>query len=185
MVARPKTAVDEVFIVRVELDEVDPLVWRALAVRSSMNLAGFHDVLQDAMGWTNSHLHEYVVGDERIGVPDPDDRTSLRDERRVRLRDVLRKPRDQMFYDYDFGDNWRHIVRLESVIRATRGERYPILLAGECACPPEDVGGPPGYEDFLKAIKDPAHEDHESMLEWIGGPSVPTNLRQPSPSGLP
>jgi hypothetical protein len=167
--AKPKQSTDEVFLLRVELEEVDPVVWRLVAIRASATLAVLHGVLQRAMGWQNYHMHEFecVVG--RVGVPDPDDHVPRRDERRVQLRDVLGAPDDFLVYVYDFGDGWRHLVRLERIIHASTKDRYSMLIAGERACPPEDVGGPPGYEDFLEAIADPGHDEHKSMLKWIGG----------------
>jgi hypothetical protein len=72
-------------------------------------------------------------------------------------------------YEYDFGDGWKHSVTLEAIVARQDGRKYPVCVAGARACPPEDCGGPPGYDNLLAAIRDPDHEDHESVLEWLGG----------------
>ena len=90
-------------------------------------------------------------------------------ERRTRLRDLLSHPKDRLIYEYDFGDSWEHDVVLESVEEARPGLRYPRVIAGKRACPPEDVGGYGGYAEFVKAVTDPTHDEHESMLAWAGG----------------
>ena len=90
------------------------------------------------------------------------------DEKATRLDGVLRRPKDWLVYDYDFGDSWEHEVRLEEVRPRPSPTRLPMVLAGRGACPPEDVGGLPGYYHFLEAIKDPKHPEHEDMLEWAG-----------------
>jgi Plasmid pRiA4b ORF-3-like protein len=121
------------------------------------------------MGWTNSHLHGFRL-------PQPGQRGTRRrlapiespDEKATRLNRVLRRPKDWLVYDYDFGDSWEHEVRLEEILPRPSPTRLPMVLAGRGACPPEDVGGLPGYYHFLEAIKDPNHPEHEDMLEWAG-----------------
>ena len=73
-----------------------------------------------------------------------------------------------MFYLYDFGDSWEHLIEFEGEHEKTT-EKYPICLAGERACPPEDVGGIPGYENFLSIIKNPKDKKRKEFLEWVGG----------------
>ena len=91
-------------------------------------------------------------------------------EKGVRLVDVIDGAKDRFVYEYDFGDSWTHQIVVEKIVPREKGKRYPVCIAGAMACPPEDCGGIWGYENFLEAIKDPKHEEHESMLEWIGGP---------------
>jgi len=122
------------------------------------------------MGWTNSHLHQFQVGAAVYGTRDPEFRPDILDEWRVRLADVLRKPKDRMVYEYDFGDGWTHDIVLEAVSPAPLRARYPMVLAGKRACPPEDVGGPDGYAHFLEAIRDPRHPEHDDMIAWSGSP---------------
>ena len=91
------------------------------------------------------------------------------DAARTRLSDLLLRPKDRLIYEYDFGDSWEHEVTLERVGDALPDARYPRVTDGRRACPPEDVGGVPGYAEFVDAIRDPHHEEHASMLEWVGG----------------
>lgn len=156
----------------VELRHVRPKVWRRLLVPDTVSLAKLHRVLQAAMGWTNSHLHQFEVGRARYGQPMPDwdlmDDEPIVDERRVTLADALSSAQS-MRYVYDFGDGWEHRIRLETAEPLQAGVRLPACLAGANACPPEDVGGPPGFEYFLDAIADPKHPEHADLLAWGGG----------------
>ncbi len=119
------------------------------------------------MGWTNSHLHEFEHGRERYGVPDEEFPSDINDEIDYRLEQVLQKEKDKLQYTYDFGDGWEHEVVLEKILPFESDTRLPVCLKGSRACPPEDVGGIPGYEMFLEIVADPAHPEHEEMLEWI------------------
>ncbi len=123
------------------------------------------------MGWEDAHLHEFVIRDERYGVPNEEDvgPRKARDERRFKLRNVVSGERSQFAYNYDFGDYWQHVLTVEEILAPQEGATYPVCLAGARACPPEDVGGVPGYEDFLEAIKDSTHAEHQEFLQWIGG----------------
>lgn len=155
---------------KVTLQGVRPPVWRRVKVRSDMTLEDLHRVLQVVMGWSDSHMHAFRPGAGgrglgRVSAP-PVERHQ---ERRTRLGDVLRKPRDRMVYEYDFGDSWEHDVLLEKVADHPAGARYPWVLAGARACPPEDVGGVGGYARFLQAMRDPRHPEHEELMEWHGG----------------
>jgi hypothetical protein len=120
------------------------------------------------MGWTDSHLHTFTVGKQAYSVPDPD-WDWVKDERRVRLSDVVAARHKKFLYTYDMGDNWDHTLLIEKVLPPEEGATYPRCLAGKRACPPEDCGGVWGYAEFLEAISDPEHPEHEDMLEWIGG----------------
>jgi hypothetical protein len=156
---------------KVTLTDITPPIWRRIHVRGSTSLARLHDMLQTVMGWTDSHLHEFVVGDVRYGMVemewDPLDRP--KDERRVRLGQVVRAVKDRFRYEYDFGDGWEHEIVVEKILAAESGVRYPRCIAGRRACPPEDVGGISGYLDFVEAIRDPTHPEHDDMLTWVGG----------------
>lgn len=162
----------EIWQLRVELLDVTPIVWRRLLVPATITLPKLHRVLQATMGWTDSHLHEFVMGGKRYGVPDPEWSAELPmiDERRVVLGRIL-DPDDRSFsYLYDFGDDWHHAVLVESRhVEQLPGQPVVTCTAGENACPPEDVGGPPGYSSFLEAMADPRHLEREDYLNWIGG----------------
>jgi len=159
----------QTYQLKVTLRYIKPPIWRRVLVENSVPLSDLHVILQIAMGWTDSHLHQFRVGDRTIGEPDPDFGPDLEDELDVRLRDVLREKGDAFVYEYDFGDGWVHQVELQKVMPFDPDMPLPLCTAGRMACPPENVGGPPGYSEFLKAIGDPQHPDHDDTLEWVGG----------------
>lgn len=161
---------------RIELRWVKPLVWRRVLVPETITLAKLHSVLQWTMGWTNSHLHEFEIARRRYGVPDPEWELGgepLTDERRVRLQPLLEAGLRRFTYLYDFGDSWEHVVKVEDLLPPDPDSAPILCTAGENACPPEDVGGEPGYIEFLAALADPMHEEHENMRSWIGYPFDP------------
>jgi hypothetical protein len=157
-----------VFQLRIRLEGVSPAVWRRLLVPGSVRLARLHDMFQAAMGWTNSHLHSFTIGGERYGMhfdEYPDDEI---DEKDVTVLQALREQR-RFTYEYDFGDSWEHEVVVEDLARTPHGLKHAVCLDGQNACPPEDVGGVPGYGLFLEAVADPTHEEHDDWLMWVGG----------------
>ena len=153
---------------KVTLQDIRPPVWRRFRVRDDLTLGQLHDLLQPIMGWTNSHLHQFEIDGTYFGPPNPEI-PPHQDERRARLRDVLHKPGDGLIYEYDFGDGWEHLIALEAIAPHEAGTRYPIVLAGRRACPPEDCGGSPGYEHLLEVLRSPGHPEHDELLEWVGG----------------
>jgi pRiA4b ORF-3-like protein len=161
----------EIYQIKVTLRDSQPLIWRRVQVSSDTTLAKLHRILQCVMGWEDAHLHQFVIQGQRYGLPEKDHigpRTT-KDERQYKLGEVSPGGDSQFRYDYDFGDNWVHVLFVEKTLPPQKATRYPVCLAGARACPPEDVGGIPGYEDFLEAIKDPNHPEREEYLEWIGG----------------
>jgi hypothetical protein len=162
------TSSEIVFQLKVTLRGSRPPIWRRVLVRSDISLLKLHGVLQVLMGWTDSHLHQFEAGGVFYGTPDPEFGAERKNERKVRLNEVLRHPKNRMVYEYDFGDSWEHDVVLEKVVPREPKVRYPVVTGGKRACPPEDVGGVWGYAAFLEAVRDPQHPDHEEMLEWCG-----------------
>jgi len=156
---------------RIELLDVKPLVWRRLLVPSSIKLPALHQVFQAALGWTNSHLHEFVIKGIRYAEPNTEWQEEFKqvDERDVSLSAALGRESRCFDYIYDFGDHWHHAVLVEDTRIQSQADSAIRCLAGENACPPEDVGGAPGYAQFLAAIADPRHEEHASYLAWCGG----------------
>lgn len=155
---------------RIELDGVRPSVWRVIQVPASIPLDRLHRVIQIAMGWEDRHLHEFVIDKVRYGTPDPafDAPGSVTAAKGVPLAKVLGSGK-RFRYTYDFGDGWEHTLTVEGRGVASDLPSQVSCLSGENACPPEDVGGPPGYEAFLRAIADPGHDQHQDMLDWCGG----------------
>lgn len=159
-----------VYQLHIELKYLKPAVWRRVLVPASIKLPKLHVVLLWAMGWDGGHMHEFVFGDTSYEVSDPDfpsDEPML-NEARVNLGRALGALKS-FTYIYDYGDNWQHRVKVEKVLPPDPELRAPICLDGRNACPPEDVGGVPGYIGFLDAIIDPAHEEHQRLLDWWGG----------------
>lgn len=154
--------------IKVTLVGSKPPIWRRLIVNDNIRLDQLHSVLQVAMGWFDYHLHQYRVGGSYIGIPDPDFGDDVTDERKVCLQDIVFNPKDNFVYEYDFGDGWEHKIVLEKILPLDSSES-PVVIKGKKSCPPEDCGGIWGYYDFLEAIQDIEHEEHESMLEWVGG----------------
>lgn len=167
---KPATSVGTIYQLKVTLRRSKPPIWRRILVPADTKLSRLHNILQVAMGWTNSHLHMFRVGKTHFGVPSADlDWMEVFDERKATLAEVLPRAKSKMMYEYDFGDCWEHDVLVEKILDADPDAAYPACLAGKRACPPEDCGGVWGYEGFLEAIADPRHPEHESSLEWIGG----------------
>ena len=168
-IARPVRAYE----LKVTLLGIRPLVWRRIKVRSDITLEDLHGVLQVAMGWTDSHMHAFRPAAGRANVRAAQAPVERRQERRTRLDELLRKAKDRVVYEYDFGDSWEHEVVLERVVDHPPGARYPWVLRGARACPPEDVGGVGGYARFLHVMGASRHPEHEEMMEWHGGPFDP------------
>lgn len=154
---------------KVVLRGSEPPIWRRLQVPSTTTLAELHGVLQVAMGWEDYHLHQFEIARVTYGIDDGEGwGPAPKDERRTRLDRVARKG-TSLVYEYDFGDSWEHDITVDDVFAAEEGKTYPTCTAGERACPPEDCGGIWGYEEFLGALADPDHEEHDRLLEWVGG----------------
>ncbi len=158
---------------KVTLDDVEPQVLRRIEVPLTIRLDRLHLVLQAALGWTNSHLYEVRARGVGWGVPDPDYGDfgdGPQEASKARLRGVIEDLGvKSLKYLYDFGDGWEHTVRIERIADAVPGIVYPQLIEAVGRCPPEDVGGPPGYQEFLEAIADPDHEEHDHNVTWVGG----------------
>ena len=163
-------------LLKITLDDVEPVVMRRIDVPLTIRLDRLHLVMQAAMGWTNSHLYEIRARDIGWGRPDPTFGDGPLDASKARLIDVLEDVGVRSLkYLYDFGDGWEHSVRIERITDAVPGIPYPRLLEVVGRCPPEDVGGPWGYRDFLNAIADPHHEERVQRLQWAGGHFDPTD----------
>lgn len=156
--------------IKVTLHHTHPPIWRRILLPSSTTLLKLHDILQIVMGWENAHLHMFKVMGLDYENPEEDETgvMGMLDEANYKLNKIIHHEGQQLCYIYDFGDSWDHILVVEKISSAQESLRYPICLKGKRACPPEDVGGVRGYENFLKAIEDPEHDEHEDYLNWIG-----------------
>ncbi|MCH9696854.1 MAG: plasmid pRiA4b ORF-3 family protein [Gammaproteobacteria bacterium] len=161
----------ETYQLKITLKGSKPPIWRRFIISNSEPLSNLHIACQIIMGWTNSHLHQFIVNGKFYGEPDPefDMGIEMADDSKHRISDVLKKEKDSIIYEYDFGDGWEHQIVLEKIHSYDPKQALPECLKVKGACPPEDVGGIWGYYDFLEAIVDPDHPEHESFKEWIGG----------------
>jgi len=157
-----------IYQIKVTLRDSHPPIWRRLQVPGWTNLNQLHWIIQFSMGWTNSHLHQFIIDGKYYSEPSPFDFEPVVDERKFKLCDVAPAEKDKFVYEYDFGDSWRHVILVEKIMPPEKGVHYPRCIKGRRACPPEDVGGVWGYEGMLAALKDPSHPEHEMYMEWIG-----------------
>ena len=156
----------EIARLRIEIDEVTPAVIRRVEVPLAIRLDDLHFVLQIAIGWQNCHPFEFRVGDTAWGLLDRDDpASSPLPAETATLADVLALG-ERFRYDYVYGEDWGHTVALEALTAADPAAAYPRLVSAQGRCPPADIGGPIGYDTFLRAIADPEHLHHEGMIEW-------------------
>lgn len=169
---RPR-ATDAVFQFKITLLGVRPPIWRRIQVRDG-TLDALHEQIQAAMGWTNSHLHQFEVKGRTYGDPDlledGFEEFECADSTTTLLSQILPKSRKPFAfkYEYDFGDSWEHEILFEGRPPVDPQAKYPLCLEGRRACPPEDCGGAWGYGDFLVAIRDPQHAEHQNYVEWVG-----------------
>ncbi len=161
---RTLPAFGDVLELRVTLLHIEPPIWRALRVPAWAPLAVLHEALQVAFGWEDCHLHDFLIGDVRVGMLDPDHDQLCVDEHAAPVGAVARVGA-AFVYRYDFGDDWEHqvvVTRMESTLDETIR-----CISGERAGPPEDCGGPAGYENLLEALANPRHERHADLKEWL------------------
>ena len=154
---------------RIQLADVHPPVWRRMLVPGNVSLAKLHAMFQAGMGWTDSHLHSFRIGDELYGTQFDDSPEDEIAETTVTVGRALGGER-RFIYEYDFGDSWEHEVVVEDVATTPTGLKFAVCVDGQNACPPEDCGGAPGYSLMLEALADPSHEEHHAFMKWLGGP---------------
>jgi hypothetical protein len=160
-----------IYQLKIQLQGSKPPIWRRVEVLSDITLDTFHEVIQAAMGWDDSHMHNFEQND-RIFEPNNDfmsDGFDMEgeDESKFTLEQLLTTPKQKLEYTYDFGDSWEHTITLEKIVQPDSAAQYPRCIKGKNACPPDDCGGIWGYYEMLEAIKDPEHPDHEDMTEWL------------------
>jgi hypothetical protein len=169
----------EASVLRIELEGVEPLIWRRVAVRTTMSLMDVHRVVQAAMGWLDCHLWHFEAGDRRYSmrVPsEPEWNERYDDAGRITLAAVLAGDVRRMNYVYDMGDYWEHAIIVEKAGAPLPGVRYPQFLGGERRCPPEDCGGVPGYYEFLKNSTSEQLRARAEALRWYGGSYDPDDI---------
>jgi hypothetical protein len=155
----------EIYQLKVRLLEIEPPIWRRLQVRGSTTLSKLHAILQDLAGWTNSHLYSFDVAGKSYEEPDPEAEGA--NARKTQLARLGLQVGNRFEYLYDFGDYWAHEVLLEEILPPDPDTVYPLCLDGARAWPPEDSGGPPGYDAILEALQNPSDASSGETLEWL------------------
>ena len=168
----------KIITLHVQIEDIEPPIWRRIAVDGDITLRMLHHILQAAFGWTDSHLHEFTIAGTSYQMLDnenvleflnPRSATPIDDDRKARLQRLV-EPGQQFIYTYDYGDSWRHIIKVEAIEMQDEPMYCAKILDGKRAAPPEDVGGPPGYVNFVDTIAN--HCDSEEAvdyLSWVGG----------------
>lgn len=163
---------NKIYQIQISLKGFKPKIWRRILIQSDLPLADFHKVIQTTMGWTNSHLHQFIKNGTFYTKRYPGD--VLWDEMDnvdyldMSISDLLKKEKEKITYEYDFGDSWEHEIVLEKINPDDKEAKYPLCLTAKNNCPPEDCGGVWGYADMLDILKHPDHEEYESYIEWLG-----------------
>jgi hypothetical protein len=172
MSTKPSETADLIYQLKITLRDSHPPIWRRVLTPGKFNLYKLHQVIQIAMGWTDSHLHHFLVGGIHYSPPHPNNilaELGEKDSRRVTLAQIAPDPKCKFFYEYDFGDSWDHEILVEKIQSPESDIKYPLCIKGKRACPPEDVGGVWGYMEFVEAMSNPDHDEHDSYFEWWGG----------------
>lgn len=168
MPPKKKLSEKRVYQLKVTLRDIRPPIWRRIQVTSETDLDDLHWILQTVMGWYGGHLHEFDV----FGTPYGDPLLSegdVMDEASVTLGQLITGEKEKFHYLYDFGDSWEHEILIEKILPFDKGTSYPVCVTGKRACPPEDCGGAPGYEELLEILSDPSHPEHEDRFDWLPG----------------
>ncbi len=179
MPTRKAAADGSIYQLKVTLRGSRPPIWRRLQVSGATNLEKLHWIIQTAFGWTNSHLHQFIIDRQTYSLPEfelDEFGDEIKNERRAKLGQLGLGPRSKFVYEYDFGDDWHHEIVVEKVLEKEARVSYPRCMAGKRAGPPEDCGGIWGYERLQEVIKDPTDDEHESMMEWLGGSFDPEHF---------
>lgn len=171
--AKARSKSTQSYQLRVELKGVKPAVWRRIAVPGTIKLSKLHQILLAAMGWQGGHLHEFIFADAMYGEAQVEMEPSVEDESRVSLIKAM-DGSNSFTWVYDYGDYWEHKIKFERIVDLGVPLDTAMCITGRNACPPEDVGGTPGYAEFLDAIGDSANPDHQTMLQWCGGAFDPS-----------
>lgn len=159
---------DSIYRLKITLRGVKPPIWRRVEVPGGVSLLSVHEILNEAMGWSDGHLHDFEIDGVEYTTPDEDWDRPAEDDARWRLDAVVTQVGTKFRYRYDFGDGWEHDVVVEAIGAPVAGVVYPRVTAGRRSCPPEDCGGPWGYAELLEVIADPSHERHAELADWLG-----------------
>ncbi|MCK4797538.1 MAG: plasmid pRiA4b ORF-3 family protein [Spirochaetes bacterium] len=172
---RKSVTCNTIYQFKITLNDITPPIWRRIQVPDTYTFWDLHVAIQDAMGWLDCHLHEFYLRDNdsgrkySIGMPGEETPPELLDDHEEKIKDHVTQEGQKIEYIYDFGDDWEHEIELEKILAKEDGKTYPNCPDGARACPPEDVGSVPGYEELLEVLKDPQHEEYQEFIDWLGG----------------
>lgn len=170
---------DQIARIRITLEDMKPAIWRRVELPVTNSLKTLHLAIQACMLFENYHLFQFDIGDAAYGLRFDDDDAFMvrtRDAAHMRINKLVERGITSFTYTYDFGDNWRHRIEIEEISSTIPGTNYPRFVDGERRAPPEDVGGTPGFEEFLEAMSKPRHPERKSMIEWYGRPFDPADI---------
>lgn len=173
--------IEPVARIRISLRGTQPEIWRILDVPLSSTLLSLHELIQIAMGWTGTHHFAFNIGNKRYGIPDPRDVSGNRrilKASSLQLHVLIARGLGRFSYTYDFGDDWVHDVMIETCRSGKDDIDYPVFVSGAGRCPPEDVGGLSGFEEFLETMRDRRHPEHRRMVQWYGGTFDPADINE-------
>ena len=173
---KPTPLASQAVELEISLRYIKPRIWRRFVVPGRIKLHYLHDVIQAVMGWSNSHLHSFRAGHREYVMRNPGDAgsqspfsdTLVHDERKHTLADLVAAKGDKFTYTYDFGDDWEHQLKVRSITPTAAPLKVAFCVLGARACPPDDCGGEPGYEELCAALPDPRHPEHAHWKDWIG-----------------
>lgn len=189
---RKKNVPKQIYQLKISIKYISPPIWHRILISNYSTFAELHDVIQEFFNWGNYHLHEfyyykqnYIYRQIRIQGLDIDDSFSPNSdfydvrEDAIRLCDVFSTEQRVVNYLYDFGDNWEHAIKLERIFPNNNDFRSFSCVGGKRATPPEDCGGPYGYQELLEILENPNHQEHEEMKAWIGKNFDPEIIKCP------
>lgn len=159
---------EQIYQIHISLKGSQPKIWRRMLVKPDITLVDFHKIIQTVMGWTNSHLHQFIKGEDSYS-PEEFEVEDTKNSRTVKLNSLLKKEQDKINYEYDFGDGWLHDIVLEKIMPLDKSMQIPSCIAGEANCPPEDCGGIWAYTELKNIISNPRHKGYKGMMAWLGG----------------
>lgn len=164
--AKPSSTIHQI---KISLREIKPLIWRRILVSSQIRLSDLHEVFQHTMPWLGYHMHQFKIGEVNYGQPSDDDDDygyEVLNEKDFVLEEIAPKEKANFLYEYDFGDDWFHEVRVEKIIPIDESQTYPICIDGARAVPPEDCGGPFGYDELQNTLSDSSNSEYDEMKTW-------------------
>jgi hypothetical protein len=161
------------YILHISIAFSDPLIWRRMQVPGKFNLSQLHDIIQQSMGWSDHHVHQFLIG--KICYEPTIRSNTLReakrfDENKYKLHILEEDMRFMFTYLYSAGEGWEHQIQLEEIVPPTPGLNHPVLIDGQRACPPETIGDIHEYQALLAAFETPGHKKQNRLCDLAGSP---------------